>query len=279
MSDSTQFPLFTSSPGLSAITADPSTIPSTRVSSATLSPCPLVTVSLAAPKPPRMCTAARQGSAGMVIVEVGTDRKKYLLNSAFLRHYSKMLFNNRFSSLVGDHETILLPDVTTNIFDIFVDWVYTQQLPAFFELARSPFEASWDCLLMVKCWFFAQQFKATSFEEAVNNAFVTTVFQHGLHPHYETIIHAFGNSKEYEKPLMMLMVDYHCECWQANWDSDNGNVDLYPKIPVKFWVQCMQNFAEVRDSNEDAGLMEVAYYHLHEEDGKEFMCEICNEDE
>jgi hypothetical protein len=61
---------------------------------------------------------------------------------------------------------------------------------------------------MVQCFDFSIEYGAAAFGEAVNNAFVDTVFTKGLNPHYDTIMFAYDNIVDSELPLMRLLVDF-----------------------------------------------------------------------
>jgi hypothetical protein len=126
-------------------------------------------------------------------VEVGPSHKKYLIHTAFLTHYATTPLNAITSSHYGmggtnDQNALALSAVDPVVFDIFVDWIYTQKLPQLPGLL--PPTEGWDCLLMVKCLHFSVEYRAEAFGEAINNVFVDTVFTTGLNPHYPTIIYA-----------------------------------------------------------------------------------------
>jgi hypothetical protein len=166
-----------------------------------------------------------------------------------------------------------LPDVDPSVFDVFVDWMYTQKLPQLPGLL--PATEGWDCLLMVQCFDFSIEYGAAAFGEAVNNAFVDTVFTKGLNPHYDTIMFAYDNIVDSELPLMRLLVDFQVTKFgQHDCFAMDGSVA--ERMPVAFWVKMMERYARVRNDHFVDGGMELqGLYHTHREDEEREACEVC----
>ncbi|KAF2117524.1 hypothetical protein BDV96DRAFT_597455 [Lophiotrema nucula] len=65
-----------------------------------------------------------------ITVKVGPQEKKYILHTAFLSHYSgyfRGALSGKFSET--DDGVVKLKDVDTDVFSIFADWIYNQQIP------------------------------------------------------------------------------------------------------------------------------------------------------
>ncbi|KAF2117803.1 hypothetical protein BDV96DRAFT_597677 [Lophiotrema nucula] len=88
------------------------------------------TAASALAKAPIMSMAVRKGAEGLVNVKIGPDKTEYLLHRCFLIHHSEYFRK----ALQGDWKEaqdneIVLEDVETGTFNVFVNWVYTRKLP------------------------------------------------------------------------------------------------------------------------------------------------------
>ncbi|KAI4714484.1 hypothetical protein J4E89_000164 [Alternaria sp. Ai002NY15] len=184
-------------------------------------------------QPPRMSKIARQGKYGTVLVKIGTEQKLYLLHTDYLSYYSTV-----FKLHLTRGTQICLEKVELEVFDIFVDWLYTQKLPE---------PSEWDCLLVAQCLEFAGQHLIPLFAEAVGNAFVDKAFTKGITPYYPTVIFAYTklhSHTEASDRLRRLLVDYHCDKYRPG-EVHNATAGMKledetaEKIPTAFWKAVM----------------------------------------
>ncbi|KAI4641066.1 hypothetical protein J4E93_007944 [Alternaria ventricosa] len=184
-------------------------------------------------QPPRMSKIARQGSYGTILVRVGTSKKSYLLHTDYLSHYSTL-----FKLRLAHDAPIYLQNVEPEVFDIFIDWLYTQKLPE---------PSEWDCLLVAQCLDFAGQYLIPLFEEAVGNAFVDKAFERGITPYYPTVIFAYTKLLRHTDAsdrLRRLLVDYHCDKYRPGevHNAEPGmklEDETAEQIPIAFWKAVM----------------------------------------
>ncbi|TVY34854.1 hypothetical protein LSUB1_G005410, partial [Lachnellula subtilissima] len=80
-------------------------------------------------KKPRGPGTSFSNPTELVTLEVGPEKKKFILHKEFACHYSPVLkaaFNSEF--VEGQTQTYVLEEVTEPVARLLVDWLYTQQL-------------------------------------------------------------------------------------------------------------------------------------------------------
>lgn len=75
-------------------------------------------------------TASSTVVSDTIIVTVGTEEKRYTLHKKLLLHHSEY-FRGALSGNFRetDNGVVPLDDLETDVFDIFVDWLYEKKLP------------------------------------------------------------------------------------------------------------------------------------------------------
>ncbi|TVY24083.1 hypothetical protein LHYA1_G006973 [Lachnellula hyalina] len=80
-------------------------------------------------KKPRRPGTSFSNPAELVTLEVGPEKKKFIVHKEFACHYSpvpKAAFNSEF--IEGQTQTYVLEEATEPVARLLVDWLYTQQL-------------------------------------------------------------------------------------------------------------------------------------------------------
>jgi hypothetical protein len=127
---------------------------------------------------------------------------------------------------------------------------------------------------MVKCLHFSVRYMAKAFGEAINNVFVDTVFTTGLDPHYPIIIYAYKHINETKRPLMRLLVDYHCERYGLD-DCVSMDDSVTRDIPLPFWRIMMERYAGIKNLVVGEDILAQGRYHLHAKGEDREACEAC----
>ncbi|RYN21299.1 hypothetical protein AA0113_g5373 [Alternaria arborescens] len=199
---------------------------------------------------PILGSAAANGE--MVTVFIGPTRKRYSIYKDLICHHSEY-FRVAFNGLWQESDKgLTLEDVEIEVFNLFVHWLYTQELPKDMslllqaagtdaQLASEDSEYShWGILLLKSC-IFGDRFFAPDFHRLSHNVFVDGHFPGKGEPAfsaaYKTIIWSFSNLPE-GNPVLSMMVDLQCLAWNAE-DDNEEEKQLLPQLPHEFLVACM----------------------------------------
>ena len=170
--------------------------------------------------------------------------------------------------------SIYLEKVEPEVFDIFVDWMYTQKLPE---------PSEWDCLLVAQCLHFSGQYLIPLFEEAIGNAFVDKTFTTGITPYYPTVVFAYTKLHQHtdaSERLKRLLVDYHCDKYRPG-EVHNATAGMHledetaEKIPTAFWKAVMDRYARIGIGYADFEMCVQKEYHGHARREDRDGCEVC----
>jgi hypothetical protein len=161
---------------------------------------------------------------GFVTVEIGAERKKYQLHKALLTHHSgyfraalKKTWREGMEGLVK------LEDVDPVAFDIFVNWIYTRQLPDpkqwsedLPDIPREGEDDNWYVTDLVKAYVFGDRFLALEFKEVVNNYIVDYILKTDEPPWFTATQYAFENLTQ-DHLLLQLLLDVTCRFWEVRY--------------------------------------------------------------
>lgn len=145
---------------------------------------------------------------------------------------------------------IRLVDVELGIVNVFVNWLYTQQLPQgeqWLSVAEVKEEADVDeavDLLIMKAIVFGDRFLAPAFK--AQTSYQILVRLRDRSPSFAIIIYAFGNLPATTK-LLDWLVERHCRFWKPSPDDASAKKQE-AQLPRDFLLRVMRKHGE---RNED----------------------------
>ncbi|KAF1955468.1 hypothetical protein CC80DRAFT_415410, partial [Byssothecium circinans] len=186
-------------------------------------------------------------SGDIVSITVGPDKKQFRVHKDTLCHHSEYLrtvFNGRWAE--SDNKAVVLEDVDTGVFGIFIDWLYTQRLPKPSACIVPWWEAKHAdvnkdglhvVLPLAKAYALGDRIMAPVFRRAVNSQFITNCEDRLLHTCsvYEVAIWAFNNIPA-DRPILQFLADFHCKRWYPGGDRVE-EARLYDELPPSFLLR------------------------------------------
>ncbi|KAL6706150.1 hypothetical protein ACN47E_006066 [Coniothyrium glycines] len=235
--------------------------------------------------PPLHSVAAQTPSSADIIIKVGTEEKQYRVHKAFLVYYSEY-----FSSALSDRwrevndKEISLKDVEVPIFNLFVEWLYTQKLPiendplAWQTTAGIP-GAWWEdpTILKLKFYVFADRFIVRNLSAELNRRIVNEHSSRAFpgHPGHEEIIYAFNNLPETD-PLLDFYADILFYVWNLDMDQLHNQVSLRSQLPRELLLRFMLRVGRSRRDYEDLPINKFSFdfcsYHGHVSEEEKKAC-------
>jgi hypothetical protein len=225
----------------------------------------------------------------MIVVDVGPDHQKYRIYTELISYYSEY-FRNALKKpwKEADDRVVELPDIEPQVFDVFVNWLYSQKVP---EKNRHWIERTDETkhnkncpshceqveMLILKTYVFADRFLIPKFRCAIYNYLAASLTKDAIPPYYEVIIFAFGNLTE-KSPMLDLLVGLHCAFWDENCDTEsNGELELRKELPVDFFLRVMIQSSKMKDKELVKSLVECGCHNKQptEREG----CESCRPEE
>jgi hypothetical protein len=200
----------------------------------------------------------------MITIDVGTEHEKYSVYAELIAYYSeyfKGTLNGPWKE--AEDRVIELPDIDPRVFDIFIDWLYTQKLPKKTRdwIAPTPgLEAGSHGQgrlaerLMMKSYVFADRFLVPQFRVAIYKYYANFCNSGGNPPYYDAIIYAFDNLPP-TSAILTLLVRTHCAYWNENSDTtDNGELEARQDLPQEFFFRVMAVASKMRDRSKAKGI-------------------------
>lgn len=178
---------------------------------------------------------------------------------------------------------VVLDDLEPQVFDVFVDWLYTNKIPEDDEqwLSQKPDENRdiYDCrlnMLRLKAYVAADRLGAGNLLNAINNDYVDSKV--GYCPWYEEVIYAFANIPPQRK-IIRSMVAPHCRnSGQNDVNEFECQQKLQDGLPRDFLLQAMHYWQRMREEeswNED---FEPRNYHEHSTKDEKDDCRVCTQE-
>ncbi|KAH6639456.1 hypothetical protein C7974DRAFT_131865 [Boeremia exigua] len=233
-------------------------------------------------EPPLHSTLARLTVPDKVTIEVGPERVQYHLSEAFLSHHSEY-FKRAFAGIwreAAERTVVLGSDVEASIFNLFVEWLYTQTLPAMSPDWRRiadpvhPYSISAK-MLRLKLYVFADRFVVPRLREQLNRAIVNDYDSDcPALEEYETITYAFYNLPSTD-PILDLIVDRYFMVWRL--DLDEGEEDeAYELLPHEFLLRFYKRVGKWRkddlQNRHQLFNMDFCSYHEHKCEEDKLQC-------
>ncbi|KAJ4361299.1 hypothetical protein N0V95_002001 [Ascochyta clinopodiicola] len=214
--------------------------------------------------------AVRDGELVTINVEAGFSEYKV---------HKKLLVEHLEYFTREPENYISLEDVESDVFDIFIDWLYTQELPqkaiewvsdeqhpaCYTELYTEDTHTAgeyfrWEKQLQqTKAYVFGGRFQSPAFQKAV---YKTILDELDDLPFYEAVTWAFANLPA-EDPLLQLMVDANCHSFSKESDSPQ-EVEDRKQLPHEFLVRVMLRYGDLV-SKHDREPLDAANYQLRDE--------------
>ncbi|KAL1797261.1 hypothetical protein ACET3X_003867 [Alternaria dauci] len=226
--------------------------------------------------PPQHSTAARQGTSSSVVVEVGPECIKYNVQKAFLTHYSEY-FSKALSGAwkEAQDQVVRLTDIEPAIFGLFIEWLYTQNLPNLTTLDANKIDrssASWR----IKLYVFADRFAVSRLRTALN----LEIVKRAAPPHtmiwdYAVINYAFANLSPTD-PLLDLFVDLYYIYWDDMGDEFEDK-DRFDELSREFLLRFFkrvgtERYFQKRFRVSSFYVLDLCSYHEHATDQEKREC-------
>jgi hypothetical protein len=143
------------------------------------------------------------------------------------------------------------------MFNIFVHWLYTQQLPSGNlhgmaypnEALESHNREEWLYSSgQLRVCAFGNRFLVAELERIAHNNYINIFLDVLCSPEYEDIIFAYENLPGHSL-ILKLMVKLHSHCWYPSLDSDEEK-QIHLDLPKAFLVGVMIKQGELRSARE-----------------------------
>ncbi|KAJ8111033.1 hypothetical protein OPT61_g6274 [Boeremia exigua] len=224
---------------------------------------------------------------GMVIVEIGTNKIRYSVHKALLIHHSEYFRTAlRGPWKEADEGVARLVEIETPEFNLFVHWLYTQQVPdhkkdcAMWDhivngkhsnrmfLSRSQYQL--PTLTLLRAYVLGDRLLAEEFRRLTNNHLVEGDSTVGFNPmeSLPSIEWAFENIRS-DRSILQYLANEFCNNWFPEGD-DTDDIDALSKLPTKFVLRLLRRLGYLRQSSIEEG---KTCYLEHFTEAEEKACE------
>jgi ribosome modulation factor len=177
---------------------------------------------------------------------------------------------------------VRLLDVEPPVFNMFVEWLYTQQPPqschAYDSVAYQKGEVVGDDndMLKIKLYVLADRLMVLSLRRVLNRTIVNGIeSDYPLLWRYQPIIYAYNNLRMTDS-LLDLFVDRRYMAWAEECDSYD-NWELMDDLPRDFLLRFYKRVGIERNSRRGhaAGIFNTDFcsYHEHDSDADWMLCD------
>ncbi|CAE7193345.1 hypothetical protein HRS9139_08941 [Pyrenophora teres f. teres] len=220
--------------------------------------------------------AARDSA--LAIVKVGADKTTYTLYRSLLVEHSEYFKKALTGTWKEAREgVVILQDVECIVFEVFIDWLYTQRLPK--EIDSSADEtgcqpAGDSLLLQVKALIFGDRIVSPNFHQAVRDATINGLIGRGAPPYYFSIGYAFDNLPD-DHPILDLIVEVQCREFSESMDTeDNGEIKGRAALPNDFLIRVMIRYSSFKENGWPESVINPCDYHGHVSEEDREKCPI-----
>ncbi|KAF2635864.1 RmlC-like cupin [Massarina eburnea CBS 473.64] len=137
-------------------------------------------------------------------------------------------------------------DVDTSVFNVFVEWLHTQDLPA----GDASGDDDWAeisgikdhqerCELLTDVLTFADRFIMDEFSQTVHDILVDYIGSQQFAPPFNVIISIHQYLSDNHSEIFQLLVDKHCKIWKL---ADTEDEKVFSDLPVKFMTGVIRKF-------------------------------------
>jgi hypothetical protein len=183
-----------------------------------------------------------------IIVKVGDQQKKYTLHTKLLAYHSGY-FHGALSGNFKETEDgiIVLSDVDTDAFDVFVDWVYEKKLPECVH-AISPKDSP-VVSIRSRAYVLADRLLVLDLKKELMDVDFDRFQGYRNTPGFIRIIYLFKNHPESD-PMLQLVVDSFC-INEAIRKMKPSSTNLAPELPHPFLVCVLLKLNEISKMGEN----------------------------
>lgn len=170
---------------------------------------------------------------------------------------------------------IRLTDIEPAIFGLFIEWLYTQNLPNLITLDANKIDLS-SRLWKIKLYVFADRFAVSRLRTALNLEIVKlTMPLHTSIWDYASIVYAFANLPSTD-PLLDFFVDLHYAYWDDTGDESQDK-DRFDELPREFLLRFFKRVGTERCFKKRFRLtgsydIDLCSYHEHATDQEKREC-------
>jgi hypothetical protein len=220
-----------------------------------------------------MNSAAAKGE--VVVIFVGPTKKRYTIYKDIICHHSEYFRAAYSGRWKESDEGVTLEDVEVEVFNLFVHWLYTQEMPDDDESISTVAESEVpDMTLLLKCWVFGDWFLAPVFQRVSHNNYVDWFLD--CEPEdmsgvkYADIIWAYNNMPV--NCIFAMMIDLQCVVWREHHDGENES-RMRSRLPKSFLLAVMLRHDELKIQNVTKDKLRACTYHLHASDEEKQTCQ------
>lgn len=173
---------------------------------------------------------------------------------------------------------IPLEDVDPAIFNLFIEWLYTQRLPASDEARLWGQVAATSGLtsvlmLQLQLYVFANRFQVPLLRRTLNRMII--YWSPDSTSPSRQVIYAFANLPSTD-PILDFFVDIHFVQWELRHDKYWHQEDLFSKLPHEFLLRFMHRVGEWRRCRSYSLVgklnLDSCSYHEHESEEDKHRC-------
>ena len=166
-----------------------------------------------------------------------------------------------------------IDDVEVEVFELFVHWLYAQDLPqTAIDMHHGEDITAIKALLLLwlKAVVFGDRFLAPGFKKAAHNRFIN--HSGTRRPWYELVTFAY-KSLPNDSLILEYMVDAHACFWTVKSDGKK-DVQERSKVPRRFLVDVMARQQVLRYGTEpwEEGDFSLCAHHLHDSEMERKSC-------
>ncbi|CAN9264260.1 unnamed protein product [Alternaria alternata] len=179
------------------------------------------------------------------------------------------------TSLQTEDKIIRLTDIEPAIFGLFIEWLYTQNLPNLITLNANKIDLS-SRLWKIKLYVFADRFAVSRLRTALNLEIVKlTMPLHTSIWDYASIVYAFASLPSTD-PLLDFFVDLHYAYWDDTGDESQDK-DRFDELPREFLLRFFKRVGTERCFKKRFRLtgsydIDLCSYHEHATDQEKREC-------
>jgi len=171
-----------------------------------------------------------------------------------------------------------LDDIEPPEFNVFVEWLYTQKLPAdgkSWNTIANQSKSDLLGMLRLKLYVLADRLIVPSLHRLLNRAIVNVSrIYYVSPPPYENIIYAFQHL-----PPSDSILDYFIDIFYMGWDSDihdRSGEDNFSDLPQDFLLRLLTKMGKERKRSkyrqQSLYKLDVCSYHAHASDEERASC-------
>jgi hypothetical protein len=209
----------------------------------------------------------------IVAISIGPEKKLFRVHKDLICHHSEY-FRTAYNGQWKESESgVALEDVETEVFKIFLHWLYAQDLPDTLRdlsLISGVGDGQLSQLSLIQACVFGDRFLAPRFKQHAHNMYVD--LNPNELPYYNNIKYAFQHLNEGD-PLLTFFVDLQCIFWSPTFDSDD-EVNDRALLPVEFLVRVMLRFQELKKSPVAEADVDYCFHHVHGSNKERTACPL-----